>query len=71
LSSTDRQQQSTPKAVEVGTDDSESRLLRGGSWLIYPGRCRSAYRYHRRPDDFHFIVGFRVVCLPQGPSLNS
>jgi formylglycine-generating enzyme required for sulfatase activity len=71
LSSTDRQQQSTPKAVEVGTDDSESRLLRGGSWIFFPGRCRSAYRYHGRPDDANGFVGFRVVCLPQGPSLNS
>jgi formylglycine-generating enzyme required for sulfatase activity len=71
LSSTDRQQQSTPKAVEVGTDDSESRLLRGGSWFNVPRYCRSACRYHYRPDYANDDVGFRVVCLPQGPSLNS
>jgi formylglycine-generating enzyme required for sulfatase activity len=70
LSSTDQQQQSTPKAVEVGTDDFEPRLLRGGSWFSYPGSCRSAYRYHNLPGFVIDSVGFRVVCLPQGPSLN-
>ena len=70
LNSTDQQQQSTPKAVEVGTDDSESRLLRGGSWVNIPRLCRSAVRDHDQPDYASFNVGFRVVCLPQGPSLN-
>ena len=70
LNSTDQQQQSTPKAVEVGTDDSESRLLRGGSWSGSPRFCRSAYRNHGQPVLAFFSVGFRVVCLPQGPSLN-
>jgi formylglycine-generating enzyme required for sulfatase activity len=49
----------------------KTRLLRGGSWFINPGYCRSAYRLHYRPDYAYFIVGIRVVCLPQGPSLNS
>jgi formylglycine-generating enzyme required for sulfatase activity len=70
LSSTDQQQQSTPKAVEVGTDDSESRLLRGGSWFDDPLYCRSAFRFRLRPGYAYLYVGFRVVCLPQGPSLN-
>jgi formylglycine-generating enzyme required for sulfatase activity len=48
----------------------EPRLLRGGSWVNYPGDCRSAYRDHDRPGDAGSIVGFRVVCLPQDPSLN-
>ena len=70
LNSTDQQQQSTPKAVEVGTDDSESRLLRGGSWYGSPRYCRSASRSPGRPVYAALNVGFRVVCLPQGPSLN-
>jgi formylglycine-generating enzyme required for sulfatase activity len=73
LSSTDQQQQSTPKAVEVGTDDSddsELRLLRGGSWSYFPGDCRSAFRDHFEPDGAFNDAGFRVVCLPEGPSLN-
>jgi formylglycine-generating enzyme required for sulfatase activity len=50
--------------------DNEQRLLRGGSWDDYPDECRSAYRYRFRPDDASIRIGFRVVCLPQGPSLN-
>jgi formylglycine-generating enzyme required for sulfatase activity len=70
LSSTDQQQQSAPKAVGDGTDDSEPRLLRGGSWSYFPGDCRSAYRDHFEPDGAFNDAGFRVVCLPQGSSLN-
>jgi formylglycine-generating enzyme required for sulfatase activity len=47
------------------------RLLRGGSWNFYPWFCRSAFRLHLRPVSASYFVGFRVVCLPQGPSLNS
>jgi formylglycine-generating enzyme required for sulfatase activity/MinD-like ATPase involved in chromosome partitioning or flagellar assembly len=50
--------------------DNEPRLLRGGSWFDVPGGCRSACRYRFGPDDASDHVGFRVVCLPQGPSLN-
>jgi formylglycine-generating enzyme required for sulfatase activity len=50
--------------------DAESRLLRGGSWDLNPGLCRSACRDRLQPDSAHYGVGFRVVCLPQGPSLN-
>lgn len=51
--------------------DEDDRLLRGGSWGYYPGNCRSAHRSHNRPDDAYSSVGFHVVCLPQGPSLNA
>jgi formylglycine-generating enzyme required for sulfatase activity len=50
--------------------DGEPRLLRGGSWLISPRYCRSACRDHARPVGADDSVGFRVVCLLQGPSLN-
>jgi formylglycine-generating enzyme required for sulfatase activity len=46
------------------------RLLRGGSWFYGPWYCRSACRSRLRPDDADSRIGFRVVCLPQGPSLN-
>jgi formylglycine-generating enzyme required for sulfatase activity len=49
----------------------EPRLLRGGSWFSFPSYCRSAFRNHPVPGDADSFVGFRVVCLPQGPSLNS
>ena len=58
-----------PWLIPAAADD-EPRLLRGGSWNFIPGGCRSAYRLHGRPDDAFSSVGFRVVCLPQGPSLN-
>jgi formylglycine-generating enzyme required for sulfatase activity len=54
-----------PKA----TND-EKRLVRGGSWIGIPWYCRSACRGHGGPGDAGSYVGFRVVCLPQGPSLN-
>jgi formylglycine-generating enzyme required for sulfatase activity len=50
--------------------DEGSRLLRGGSWYGNPGNCRSACRNHIQPGNANNDVGFRVVCLPQGPSLN-
>jgi formylglycine-generating enzyme required for sulfatase activity len=52
-------------------EDKEMRLLRGGSWGLDPGNCRSAFRDLNRPGLAVGSVGFRVVCLPQGPSLNA
>jgi formylglycine-generating enzyme required for sulfatase activity len=48
-----------------------TRLLRGGSWFVPPGVCRSACRGRDAPVNADSVVGFRVVCLPQGPSLNT
>jgi formylglycine-generating enzyme required for sulfatase activity len=58
-----------PWLIPAAADD-ELRLLRGGSWNNYPRLCRSAFRNHGRPVNADYGVGFRVVCLPQGPSLN-
>ncbi len=38
------------------------RVVRGGSWYVNSGLCRSAFRYGRSPDDRLF--GFRVVVAP-------
>ncbi|MGC1309901.1 MAG: SUMF1/EgtB/PvdO family nonheme iron enzyme [Phormidesmis sp.] len=43
-------------------EGNESRLLRGGSWNIYPGNCRSANRSWDARDNRYFSFGFRVVC---------
>jgi formylglycine-generating enzyme required for sulfatase activity len=51
------------------TGNDSRKLLRGGSWFFFPRFCRSAYRFRYQPDGAIFFVGFRVVCLPQGPSL--
>jgi formylglycine-generating enzyme required for sulfatase activity len=45
------------------------RLLRGGSWIIDPGHCRSAYRYVSSRGLIGSSVGFRVCCVP--PRLSS
>jgi formylglycine-generating enzyme required for sulfatase activity len=54
--------------VDQDVNNDKQRLLRGGSWSLYPGYCRSAYRARDRPDNAYDNVGFRVVCLPQGCS---
>jgi formylglycine-generating enzyme required for sulfatase activity len=56
--------------VDSEDKNNAKRLLRGGSWFINPRYCRSAYRNHYQPGLAYDVVGFRVVCLPQGPSLN-
>jgi formylglycine-generating enzyme required for sulfatase activity len=45
------------------TNDDDYQILRGGSWVSYPNRCRSAYRfYDGRRDGIYYGRGFRVVC---------
>jgi formylglycine-generating enzyme required for sulfatase activity len=51
-----------------GTDVAIYRLLRGGSWFTNPWFCRSASRLSLLPDDRYTDNGFRVCCLPRGPS---
>jgi formylglycine-generating enzyme required for sulfatase activity len=41
---------------------SQRKLRRGGSWLNYPGNCRSACRSHSTLDYDGSNIGFRVVC---------
>jgi formylglycine-generating enzyme required for sulfatase activity len=38
------------------------KLLRGGSWVVNPWDCRSAYRSLDVPVNTINYVGFRVVC---------
>jgi formylglycine-generating enzyme required for sulfatase activity len=58
--------------VDSGDEKSGTpRLLRGGSWYINPRNFRSAFRIHHEPGLASNDVGFRVVCLPQDPSLNT
>jgi formylglycine-generating enzyme required for sulfatase activity len=48
----------------TNVDNEQPKLLRGGSWVLNPGSCRSAYRNRRRADDLNFGIGFRVAVLP-------
>ncbi|WP_353931992.1 SUMF1/EgtB/PvdO family nonheme iron enzyme [Okeanomitos corallinicola TIOX110] len=42
-------------------ENTNKRLLRGGSWFDAPVYCRSAFRFHTY-DSYGFPIGFRVVC---------
>ncbi len=37
------------------------RVLRGGSWYIYPWYCRSAFRLNRSSDVWYRDIGFRIT----------
>jgi formylglycine-generating enzyme required for sulfatase activity len=54
--------------VDQNVNNDKQRLLRGGSWLSSPWLCRSACRGLNQPGNADDVVGFRVVCLPQGCS---
>ncbi|MEM9923163.1 MAG: bifunctional serine/threonine-protein kinase/formylglycine-generating enzyme family protein [Cyanobacteria bacterium P01_D01_bin.50] len=38
-----------------------SRILRGGSWYVVPGNCRSAFRYHGTRVFSDIDIGIRLV----------
>jgi formylglycine-generating enzyme required for sulfatase activity len=45
--------------------NTNSKLLRGGSWSSNPRGCRSACRDYDHPGSRGNFIGFRVCCLPQ------
>ena len=45
----------------VGPSSGTNRVLRGGSWYLYPWFARSAYRGWLTPDLHNISFGFRVV----------
>jgi len=45
----------------LNNKSTSNKLLRGGSWLSNPERCRSANRYYRTRDYKYYRIGFRVV----------
>ena len=54
-------------ATKIGVSASvvsDRKVLRGGSWLIHPQDCRSAFRFRYLPDFRSDDWGFRVCCLP-------
>ena len=55
-----------PEGPATGT----ARMLRGGSWLDAPRRCRSAFRYWFVPTYALAVNGFRVVVGPGEESLS-
>jgi formylglycine-generating enzyme required for sulfatase activity len=51
----------TDGSVWLSENASHYRLLRGGSWSLYPEFCRSAYRTYCMPFDRINYFGLRVV----------
>ncbi|MGD1860995.1 MAG: SUMF1/EgtB/PvdO family nonheme iron enzyme [Leptolyngbyaceae cyanobacterium] len=49
-------------AAWLAGSDQTQRILRGGSWLLIPGNCRSAFRFRLTPVGRYGDIGFRVVC---------
>jgi formylglycine-generating enzyme required for sulfatase activity len=54
----------TDGSARLTDDQAARRLLRGGSWFVYPADCRSADRIRYVPGLRSFYVGFRVVLRP-------
>ncbi|MBN1654623.1 MAG: formylglycine-generating enzyme family protein [Deltaproteobacteria bacterium] len=50
--------------VEPGDRQGRFRVLRGGSWLDYARRCRSAHRRRNVTGNRDDILGFRLVLAP-------
>jgi formylglycine-generating enzyme required for sulfatase activity len=50
--------------VDTKAKKNANRILRGGSWFGYPGRCRSAYRFRNAADYRYVNNSFRVVYSP-------
>ncbi len=48
--------------------NSQRSPLRGGSWLVNPVFCRSAYRFQFMlgKNYINFSIGFRIVCVLEG-----
>ncbi|MDJ0706969.1 MAG: sigma-70 family RNA polymerase sigma factor [Leptolyngbyaceae cyanobacterium MO_188.B28] len=46
----------------LSSNESKFYILRGGSWLSFPGYCRSASRGYHEPGDRDYDIGFRVCC---------
>ena len=53
-----------PWQTEENENRTESRRLRGGSWLNLPRNCRSAFRYLFSRAYRFYSLGFRVCCVP-------
>jgi formylglycine-generating enzyme required for sulfatase activity len=56
--------QGAPIDGSVWTGNNNTYVLRGGSWILNPNNCRSAYRLRSNTVSYLNNVGFRVVYAP-------
>ena len=54
----------SPSSNPSGPSSGSARVGRGGSWCIYAGGCRSAFRDCNLPDTLEDFIGFRAVLPP-------
>jgi len=52
-----------PRPINRGTD----RVYRGGGWIFYGGRCRSANRNRFEPTVRFYNLGFRIALRKKHP----
>ncbi len=52
----------------AGPSTGTARVLRGGSWMNSPERCRAAYRNALEPHQRDSCTGFRIVLEPLEPN---
>ena len=56
---------SSPQTNPTGPNSGSYRVYRGGSWNYYAVYCRVAYRNYDDPDYRNYLLGFRIVFVPQ------
>ncbi len=58
----------SPRENPTGPESGSGRVVRGGSWDLDTGSCRSAVRYWDGPGSRHGVLGFRLARTGSWPS---
>jgi formylglycine-generating enzyme required for sulfatase activity len=56
----------SPQQDPPGPASGTTRIVRSGSWVLGPERCRAAFRGRYQPGDRHVNSGLRVACTLRG-----
>jgi formylglycine-generating enzyme len=51
----------SPPRDPGGPERGSSRVLRGGSWMLFARYCRTSYRFRNSPNFRSSLIGFRVA----------